>query len=72
MTTALSHRILSAADVLTASSRSDDPVEPAHAAMQHHVRCHTESCGQRRDALRALVNAGRYVLAAGPDPRTRP
>jgi len=39
-------------------------VEQAHAVMQAHLRCATDSCLHRQAALAVLTDAGRYVLAA--------
>jgi len=38
-------------------------VEAAHAAMQDHLTCPTNTCAVRRTARQALVAAGVYVLA---------
>jgi hypothetical protein len=38
-------------------------VEQAHAVMQDHLRCATDSCRQRQAALAVLTDAGHYVLA---------
>jgi hypothetical protein len=39
-------------------------VELAHQTMQNHLACATDSCSQRREALRILVDEGRYTVAA--------
>jgi hypothetical protein len=39
-------------------------VDLAHAVMQEHLRCATDSCRHRQAALVVLTDAGRYVLAA--------
>ncbi len=38
-------------------------VEQAHAVIQAHLRCATDSCRQRQAALTVLTDAGHYVLA---------
>ena len=39
-------------------------VEQAHAVMQAHLRCATDTCLYRQAALAVPTDAGRYVLAA--------
>jgi hypothetical protein len=39
-------------------------VEQAHQAMQDHLRCPTTGCEHRQTALKVLVAAGHYALAA--------
>jgi hypothetical protein len=39
-------------------------IEQAHAVMQAHLRCATDSCPYRQAALAVLTDAGRYVLVA--------
>ncbi|HEX8632449.1 MAG TPA: hypothetical protein VF755_30185 [Catenuloplanes sp.] len=46
----------------------DISVEHAHSIMQSHLRCHTNTCQQRRTARDLLVREGRLVIAGMPQP----
>jgi hypothetical protein len=46
-------------------------VAAAHAMMQAHLTCRTETCAQRRTALQTLADASEYVLADGAPSRQR-
>lgn len=42
----------------------------AHQIMRDHLRCLTESCGQRQTALTVLAEAGEYTLTKPPSAPT--